>query len=283
MGFIQAVFRDLLLHSAPEGGPQDSGEFLRMVDLPAAVGLVVVVGVVPVYAGLAHLYFTRKLSSGAKGLLAAAAFGAMVPYLVDAFKGASSLGIDMGSGAPIAQGMLVFIFAVGLLLPSLIGSKGEPSSTLLFAASNSYLFAFAIGLHGFGEGIVIGYDFLAGASFSLTHRVVQALSFFLHKAAEGFTVSIPLLFANKWGLSSVVYTGLIAGLPVVAGVFLGYLGVSGGVVPYSFAAAAGAAMFVLHHLSSMSSQSVRGRKLYASMLLGVLYMYMAGWLHGLVI
>jgi len=244
---------------------------LAETDLVSALGLAALIGLVPIYLGMSQTFISKRFRDETKSIIHGAAFGAMAFFLVDVFEGASGLGVEFGLRYPYIQATLVASFAVGLLVPAMLEPRHAAGYHKL-----AYLFAMGIGFHSLAEGVVIGYDLQAGHGFTLLQRTVQTLSFVLHKGAEGLAISIPLMFMRPVNARAVVYSGLVGGVPLMLGTGVGFAGLSGVAASYSFAAGAGGTIYLLFRLASIS---IKGRRLYLGILLGVLYMYFAGMIH----
>lgn len=252
-------------------------EFFRMSD---AIALSATIGIVPIYVGLTNSFISRGLGASAKGFMACVAFGIAIFSLVDLFGSASNLGIDLRSTA--FQMVLVFGFAVGLATP-FVTERASTSSENMQAQlkTMAYMFALAVAFHGFAEGIVISYDLQSGYVFTFAHRIVQTTSFLIHKVAEGFVVSIPLLLARA-GKDSFALVGIAASLPLVFGVASVYFDVPGMASSFGFALGAGALTYVLFKLGNLASLLGTGSvKMFAGILAGILLMYFAGWIHSI--
>jgi zinc transporter ZupT len=79
------------------------------------------------------------------------------------------------------------------------------------------LVAVGIGLHNFGEGLAIGAAFALGEAALGTLLVV---GFTLHNTTEGLAIVAPLA-AVRTPVSRLALLGLIAGVPTIAGAWLG--------------------------------------------------------------
>ncbi len=253
-----------------------------------AVALSLAFGLVPLYIGLTNSRLSRNLRDGTKGFIAGVAFGMAIFSLFDLLGGASRLGIDFGFKALGLQASMMLAFAVGLVIPFIAErrSKSHGSAPAWSTAYGTvYLFALAFAFHAFAEGIVIGYDLQTGYSFTSAQRTLQGTSFVLHKIAEGFVISIPLVLGAAWlrkDTETFVLAGILGSTPLSVGVALAYLGAPGLAASYGFALGAGTLVYVLFKLAHISQTLSEARlRIFAGIIIGVLFMYFAGWIHSI--
>jgi zinc transporter ZupT len=133
------------------------------------------------------------------------------------------------------------------------------SAVLLLAAGRSggrtpqgvalaFFIALGIGLHNFGEGLAVGASLAAGAAALATFLVI---GFTVHNVTEGVGIAVPLIDARP---SLAVFAGLLllAGLPAVAGVWLGALAVEPLWLALAFGIAAGALLQVIVEVGALA-------------------------------
>ena len=262
-------------------GQAISGEIL---DVRSAIALSLTFGVEPLYIGLTNSRISYKLNDSSKGFIISVAFGIVSFSLIDLFGGASRLGIDFGLRAIPLQSTLLLAFAAGLVIPfaaerySKTGGNGQ-LQTITYTAA--YLFALAVAFHSFAEGVVVGYDLQSGYSFTFTQRSLQATSFILHKIAEGLVISTPIMLTRP-KVESFVLAGIISSVPLLVGVASAYLGIPGLAASYGFALGAGALTYVLFKLGHLSHMLTGGKmQIFAGIMIGILFMYFAGWIHSI--
>jgi zinc transporter ZupT len=179
-----------------------------------ALGLVgLFVGVVPVALGM---LFYPALRAGGRGVLTfslALTLGLLLFLLVDTIEEALALAAEAAPGfhGSILVWMVAALTAL-VLLAAGRRSGGNPQGLALATA-----IALGIGLHNLGEGLAIGSAFAAGAAALGSFLV---LGFTLHNVTEGIGIVAPLLDHRP---RPPVFLALaaLAGLPAVAGVWLG--------------------------------------------------------------
>ncbi len=256
----------------------------EILDLKNAIALSAVFGVVPLYIGLTNSKFSHKLGEPSKGFITSVAFGIIVFSLIDLIGGASRLGIDFGLRAAVTQSTLLLAFAVGLVIPFVLerySKTGGTGQLQIITYTMAYLFALAVAFHSFAEGVVVGYDLQSGYSFTFTQRSLQATSFFLHKIAEGLVVSVPIMLSRP-KTETFVLAGIVASIPLLVGVASAYLGIPGLAASYGFALGAGASTYVLFKLGHLSQMLTGSRmRMFFGIIIGILFMYFAGWIHSI--
>lgn len=107
-----------------------------------------------------------------------------------------------------------------------------------------------LGLHNLSEGLAIGQ---AAASGALAFAGVLIVGFALHNMSEGFGIAAPLTLENQrpsWGF--LLGAGLLGGSPTFIGTMIGYVASSTPVSVLSLAMAAGALIYVLSELFSVT-------------------------------
>lgn len=285
--FFAIVLLFVTLSAAPAEA-QEAATTRITFDPIIAMGLIVIIGIVPLYVGSLTAFGLRRVSEGSKNFIASIAIGIALLEFFDLMSGASTLGIEFGLGVNLVQIVLVGSFAAGLLSLAAVDSlvrrrEKDPSSPMIFGAVSA-LIAVGVGFHSLGEGIVIGFDLKSGFGISLAAATLQALSFGLHKFGEGLVIMIPLLFVTIVGRKIFGVIGLAAGVPLVIGSVLTLGGLPGIVSSYAFAAGAGALVYAMARLFPLARQ--RGEeifgfsyKAFVGLFIGLFFLYSAGLLH----
>jgi zinc transporter ZupT len=256
----------------------------EQVDLNIGLLLALAFGVAPLFLGLVNSRVSFNFGNSAKAFIAGSAFGITILSVWDLFQGASGLGMNLGSESINIQSLLLLAFGIGLFIPFVIERSGKSSNTTeslnhLSSYAVAYAFAMIVGFHAFAEGIIIGYDLQSGYAFTFMQRSVQTLSFILHKIAEGIVISIPIMLIRP-RLDVFILAGIIGSMPLLIGISLSYIGVSGYLASYAFALGVGGSTYILLRLGFISyTVSENKMFLFAGIIVGVLFMYFAGWIH----
>jgi hypothetical protein len=244
-----------------------------LVALSETVVLVSAATLAPLLVGVYGGYLLRGNPVKASvPLLTAISAGVISWFFLDVMGDSALLGISQGLGGGASHLLLVLLFPVGLFIMISLESRSKTRNVL----SPVYLAALAVGFHGVAEGIVIGSG-LSPASdvFAAIGGVTVAESFVLHKALEGFAISIFLGGQKVYAKATTAV--LVAGFPTILGALIGF-----GFSPdssYFFALGGGAALWLLTVLVQ-KSMLLTNRTVWAmAILLGFLLLYSAGLLH----
>ena len=195
----------------PTAGPAMLGRF-------ALLGIYV--GVIPVFLGIGWLPFLRALPQRWYFFLLSLTVGLLVFLGVDALEEA----LENAEHVPGPyQGVALILIGLSMSLLGLYavsgwlkrrGQKSSGSGANLLLA---YTVAFGIGVHNLGEGLAIGGAYALGA---VSMGTLLVLGFTLHNLTEGVAVIAPVVRSNfRW--SHLVWLGLLAGAPTIAGTLLG--------------------------------------------------------------
>ncbi|MBI3599094.1 MAG: hypothetical protein HY097_00400 [Nitrospinae bacterium] len=131
--------------------------------------------------------------------------GAMILFFYNAIKKAVIKG-PMDAAMPGEFPQKVF-----LLNQSPAGERSKAIYSL------SYTIALGIGLHGGGEGLLISH--LTKTNIA-EGGVIQLLAVFIHKIVEGIGIAAPIV-RSSFHLGRFILLGTIAGLPLLAGFWVG--------------------------------------------------------------
>lgn len=242
-----------------------------MPNILQSIALVTVSGLLPILVGG---YVALQLRASVKReWMASLATGMFLFLFVDLMNGASQLGVEFGFSGTLTQTALVIAFALGLLFPSTVEARYSTAATAPLLTS--LLFGVGIGLHGVGEGIVIGYDLARGFQVNVAYGM-QGLSYALHKAAEGLAIAVPLRYLKAPNYRKFIYPGLVAGTLVIVGAFLGLVGAPGIWSTYFFSLGAAANVYIMTKLFSYSTGE---KNRFLGFLIGGLFMYFAALIH----
>jgi ZIP family zinc transporter len=238
-----------------------------------ALGLVgLFVGVVPVALGMLFYPALRAGGTRAFGFALALTIGLLGFLLVDTLQEALDLAADAAPGLHGAA-MVWLVAALTFVLLLAVGRRkgGEVGGLALATA-----IALGIGLHNLGEGLAIGSAFATGAAALGTFLV---LGFTLHNVTEGVGIVAPLVQERPRGP---VFIGLaaLAGLPAVAGIWLGSYAFSPHWAAMALAVGAGAILQVIIEVGGLLVRQARRQgaswvsaSAVAGVVLGVVVMY----------
>ena len=260
----------------------------RLLGIFALIGLYV--GVLPVAIGLLWYPLLKRLGRRGLDFVLALTVGLLVFLFVDALhEGGEAAEAVPGS----FQGTVLLVFAAlaaylaidgfgAWLRARRAGAEGAATDGLGSRAVVALLIAIGIGLHNFGEGLAIGAAFALG---ELAFGTLLMLGFTLHNTTEGLAIVAPLA-TERVPLPRLLLLGAIAGLPTIAGAWLGgflysplwavvFLGVGAGAI----------AQVVVQITKSMARERGLGELLRSApvawgLLAGVVVMYATGTLVG---
>lgn len=172
------------------------------------------VGFVPVSLGLLWYPSLRHLGRRGMQAILSLTIGLLAFLLVDTFTEA----LDIINTVPVVFGGGLLVFFVALLAflsLLLIGSRkqGQTPSRLKI----SYFIALGIGLHNLGEGLAIGAAFALG---NAALGLFLIIGFTLHNVTEGVGIAAPIA-REQPALRHFLFLAALAGLPAVAGVWVG--------------------------------------------------------------
>ena len=209
------------------------------------VGLLL--GLAPVATGMLAYPVMREAGPGVIQFVLALTVGLLAYLLLDTMRegleaGAETLGRLRGE-------TLVWV-AAGLTTLGLVAfgrRGGKPPE----GVSLAFFIALGIGLHNFGEGLVVGASFATGAAALATFLVV---GFVIHNVTEGIGIVAPLLRLRP-GVAMLAGLACLAGLPAVFGVWLGAQVVSPYLVALCFGVGAGAILQVIIEVIGLTIRS----------------------------
>ena len=203
----------------------------------AKLGLIgVFVGVVPVALGM--LFYPALRVGGGRAFQFALALtvGLLAFLLVDTLQEALELSSETAPG--LHGGVLVWLVAATTFAALMaVGRRGGSLEGTALAAA----IALGIGLHNFGEGLAIGSAFATGSAALGSFLV---LGFTLHNLTEGIGIVAPMV-RRRPSLWVFAALAALAGLPAVAGVWLGSYAFSPHWAALAFAVGAGAILQVI--------------------------------------
>lgn len=234
------------------------------------------VGVVPVTLGLLFYPFLRTL--GARGLqfLLALTVGLLAFLLVDTLLE----GMELVAGAAGAFQGSALVWLAALLAFAALFALGRRGGKAPEGLSLAIYLALGIGLHNLGEGLAIGASFAIGEAALGSFLVV---GFTLHNITEGIGIAAPLT-KQRVNLVTFLALGALAGLPAVAGTWLGAFAFSPQWAALFLGVGAGAILQVIVEVGSylVRSSQQRGTWLsstnFVGFAAGLVVMYLTAFL-----
>lgn len=247
----------------------------RTVGVYALLG--VYIGVLPIAIGLLWFPALRRASKRWLGFFLAFTVGLLAFLLIDTV--AEGFELAAQTGAALDGIGLFAIGAIGavLVLTAAEGSlerRGRVRGGLVLA----YLIAVGIGLHNLGEGLAVGAALAAG---ELALGTFLVLGFALHNTTEGLAIVAPLgREAQRPSLWHFAGLGAVAGLPTIAGAWLGGFAFAPAAAALFFGVAAGAIAQVISTIGRAltGEASLRTWTGTAGLVAGLLVMYSTGLL-----
>lgn len=236
------------------------------------------VGVIPVFLGLAWFPFMNRLSPRWLGFFLSFTVGLLVFLGIDTLREAFELVERIPSPLQGIQ-VLAMGFAATFLVLMMLGERFvgsiEGSNKAKSALLLSYMIALGIGLHNLGEGLSIGGALAVG---EVGLGVFLILGFTIHNTTEGLAILSPLT-GSRFRYRNLLFLGILAGAPTIAGSLIGGLSYSNFWALLFFAVGAGAIFQVVYEISAnLGSEkslisSFRNPNNLAGFLAGLLAMY----------
>jgi ZIP family zinc transporter len=231
-------------------------------------GLATGVGAIPILftQNISKKMLNILLGFAAGIMLAATSFSLIVPAI--------NYGGGGVRGAAIA---LIGILVGGVFLDSI--DKFFPNTNLLSNSTETnsnlhkiWLFALAITLHNFPEGLAVGVGFGNG---DIVNGLSIATAIGLQNIPEGLAVALPFVKegVNKWKAFSIALgTGLVEPIGGLLGV--GLVHISRPILPFCLAFAAGAMLFVISHeiIPESQNEKISGKLSTHALLIGFVIM-----------
>lgn len=184
-----------------------------------AYGLLgIYIGIIPV--GLGLLWFPAMRRMGRKGLnfVLALTVGLLIFLLVDTALEAVEVAGDV---AGVFQGLPVAVFAALIAWLGITAVSGKQPEAERDSSGGrmriAALIALSIGLHNFGEGLVVGAAFALGEAALGSFLVI---GFTLHNVTEGIGIAAPVT-KDRPSIKSFIALAALAGLPAVVGAWVG--------------------------------------------------------------
>ena len=222
---------------------------LSTVDLLAYGMVGLFVGVVPVVLGMMFYPVMRGAPRRGLEFVLALTVGLLAFLLVDTLE--EGLEIAAGAASTLQASALVWLGAlITFLALIVVGRRGGRAPQGVALAT---FIALGIGLHNLGEGLAIGASFATGAAALASFLVI---GFTLHNLTEGVGIAAPLLEARP-RLRVFAALAALAGLPAVAGTWIGAYAFAPHWAALCFGIAAGAILQVIVEVGAYLSRIAR--------------------------
>ena len=160
----------------------------------------------------------RRAGPGARRFVLALTVGLLVYLLIDTLHE----GLELGAAALGRLRGETLVWVAALFTATVLLGLGRRGGAAPRGVALAGFMALGIGLHNLGEGLVVGSALVTGAAALASYLVV---GFVLHNVTEGLGIATPLTAARP-PLAVFAGLALLAGLPAVAGVWLGSQAVS---------------------------------------------------------
>lgn len=236
-------------------------------------------GVIPVVLGILWYPFLRRLGRTWTNFFLSVTAGLAIFIGVDALKEGFEVATRL---AGAFQGVALLLIGVAVALAALIaisqrtvaGAKDEASARLALA----YMIAAGIGLHNLGEGLAIGAAYVLG---KVAVGAFLVIGFTLQNITEGLGIVAPLAKARP-RLVHFAWMAAIAGVPTIAGTWIGGFTYSDIWATLFFALGAGAIFQVAYEIFKLMGRDAAkaggGVLNYVGLVAGLLVMYVTGLL-----
>jgi zinc transporter ZupT len=119
--------------------------------------------------------------------------------------------------AAVATFLTLMMFTSRITTKTVTTGTMEAKTKQLYGLSLSYMVAIGIGLHNLGEGLAIGAAVALG-SIALSKFLI--MGFTIHNTTEGLAIIAPIA-RQKARIMHLAALGLIAGVPTIAGTWIG--------------------------------------------------------------
>lgn len=224
--------------------PEPNARYLATFTL-----LGVYVGVIPVFLGLLWFPFLRDIPRKWMHFFLSLTVGLLVFLGIDALHEA----VELHEGVPEAfNGMgLIIVGLLGALFGLIAVGRWlrgrKPAGTSSNHLWVAYLVALGIGLHNLGEGLAIGAAYSVGA---ISLGAFLVIGFAIHNTTEGLGIVAPIA-QERPSLWHLIALGALAGVPTIAGAWIGGFTYQPALAVFFLAVGAGAIFQVVWELGKL--------------------------------
>lgn len=207
------------------------------------------VGVIPVFLGLLWFPFLRRIPRKWIHFFLSLTVGLLVFLGIDAVHEA----VELHEGVPEAfNGMgLIIVGLLGALFGLIAVGRWLRGRKRAATSSNhlwvAYLVAMGIGLHNLGEGLAIGAAYSIGA---ISLGAFLVIGFAIHNTTEGLAIVAPIA-QERPSLWHLIALGAVAGVPTIAGAWIGGFTYQPALAVFFLAVGAGAIFQVVWELGKL--------------------------------
>lgn len=234
----------------------------------------VYVGVVPVFLGLLWFPFLQRLPEKWINFFLSLTIGLLiflgVDTLAEAFETVERVPEAFGGPGLITVGFLGSLLGVTAFGKALGARRHAAADKPLVVA---FLIALGIGLHNLGEGLAIGSAYSVGEIALGTFLVI---GFALHNTTEGLAIVAPVA-RSRPGLGHLAFLGAVAGVPTIAGAWIGGFSYSPIVAILFLSIGAGAIFQVVYTIGRQMVEEAQAAVTagwnFVGLILGLLIMY----------
>ena len=257
---------------------------MSQINFDFSITLVLLLLIVLTSSLIGIILVISNRNSNKKDIITGISLGIILFLFVDNLEGSIMLGIDFGLTKITSNIILILIFIITIVtLTTIETNRTEKYRTNkdLEHKELAIIFALIFTFHSMAEGIIIGYNIQFINEFSIINHGIQSLSFGLHKLGEAIVITIPFLFIRTIRLRDITKIIFIIIIPIIIFTYLGYQLNIGNLTNYLFAITSGGLVYLIIKISQIIKINKYKINYYLGVLLGILFIYLAGFLHSI--